>query len=168
MKIFIIAILLSLGFVPAAMADTGHDVSVSDALQGILTAQNVSDISKADCGQVSDKQFEVLGDASMANMHAEEEHELMDQMMGGEGSDSLQAMHIRMGQGYLGCYSGSGVMSGGMMSGGRISGSTGNFSMHGGLTNFSYPIFHYATMILLWLTLLLVIAAAIKYLVKEK
>ena len=75
--------------------------------------------SKIDCNQLSDDRLELIGDYIMEQMHPGEAHELMDQMMGGEGSARLRAIHISMAeQFYCGDknYIGGGMMgSGGMM-----------------------------------------------------
>ena len=48
------------------------------------------------CNELTDEQLEVIGDYYMEQMHPDEAHEMMDKMMGGEGSDSLKKMHIQM------------------------------------------------------------------------
>src|SRR3989338_9381974 len=72
---------------------------------------------KVPCENLSDDQLEKLGDYYMEQMHPGEAHELMDERMGGEGSESLKQMHISMGQrfycGTAGNY--SGMMGSGMM-----------------------------------------------------
>ena len=52
--------------------------------------------SKISCDQLSEEQLEVIGDYYMEQMHPGEAHETMDEMMGGEGSESLRLMHINM------------------------------------------------------------------------
>ena len=71
------------------------------------------------CEKLTDEQLESLGDYYMEQMHPGEAHELMDNMMGGEGSESLKQVHINMAK-RLYCnentYIGYGMMgSGGMM-----------------------------------------------------
>lgn len=100
--------------------DVGHAESVETVLQDILNQQNVSTVQKLDLSKISDDAWERLGDAVMELQHPGEAHEVMDRMMGGEGSESLREMHIRMGQAYLGYgsdnnYYGPGMMGGGMM-----------------------------------------------------
>lgn len=111
-------ILLSTTFIclqPAFSDTDNHDRSTEEVIDEILDEQGVSSTEDIDCGDVSDTEFEALGEAVMGVMHPnDEEHELMDNMMGGEGSESLESMHISMGRQYLGCWVGSfGMMGGG-------------------------------------------------------
>ena len=125
MKYFIISAVAISSFlfsnVFIVSAHDGHEQSVGELLDEILLEQNISDVKDIDCVGLSEDQLEVLGDAVMGVMHPDEgAHDLMDQMMGGEGSDSLKARHIIMAQNYLGCTSGitsrQGMMGGlGMM-----------------------------------------------------
>ncbi|RME54358.1 hypothetical protein D6777_04090 [Candidatus Woesearchaeota archaeon] len=48
---------------------------------------------------LTDEDFEILGDYYMELM-AGDRHDEMDEMMGGEGSESLRQMHIQMGKKY--------------------------------------------------------------------
>src|SRR3989338_4619229 len=52
--------------------------------------------SKIPCEDLTDSQLEMLGDYYMEQMHPREQHEIMDEMMGGEDSLSLEQVHIRM------------------------------------------------------------------------
>jgi len=75
--------------------------------------------SKISCDKLSNEQLEAIGDYYMEQMHPGEAHEIMDNMMGGEGSESLKQVHINMAK-RLYCnenvYIGYGMMgSGGMM-----------------------------------------------------
>jgi len=96
--------------------------SVDEVVAEILSKQNAATISQLDCTKIFDAEFEELGDAVMERMAGSHElHEQMDAMMGGEGSESLRAMHVTMGANWLGCGTGSfqgmmgGRMNGGMM-----------------------------------------------------
>ena len=120
-KIFAITIMV-LAAAPF-MVSADNNLSTDQILNEIKQAQNVTEISQTSCDKVTDEQFEKLGDAVMGVMHPDEkQHELMDQMMGGEGSASLKAMHILMGQRYLGC-------AGNVTGGGMMGNSFGNFGM---------------------------------------
>jgi len=94
-----------------------HIQSLTEGLQGILSSHNAQNIQQLDCEKITDQEWENLGEAVMGEMHPDPtEHEAMDKMMGGEGSESLRQAHVRMGQNYLGCFTNRGVMS--MMSSG--------------------------------------------------
>ncbi len=98
-------------------SETEHEESVETILQEILNHQNVSTIQELDLSKVSDEDWERLGDAVMELQHPGEAHEAMDQMMGGEGSESLKQMHINMGKAYLGYSSNNDSYKSGMMGG---------------------------------------------------
>ena len=90
--------------------------NLNDLKYRILKSQNINSLDQLDCKKVSNDLFENIGDAWMdIRIHNESAHERMDQMMGGEGSESLKQMHINMGRNYLGCsdnFSGMGMMFG--------------------------------------------------------
>lgn len=78
-------------------------VSLDEAITEILEFQGAGSVDEVDCENVTDSQFERLGDAWMESMHPGRAHENMDRVMGGEGSANLRAAHISMGQRYSGC-----------------------------------------------------------------
>ncbi|MDD5749337.1 MAG: hypothetical protein PHO91_00935 [Patescibacteria group bacterium] len=89
-----------------------------------VLAANVSDHEEAqslieqktECSQLSDGQLEKIGDYYIELMAPDQGHEAMDQMMGGEGSESLRQAHILMARRwYCGDAIGMGMM--GMMTG---------------------------------------------------
>lgn len=53
---------------------------------------------KIPCNELTNNQLEILGDYYMEQMHPGELHEIMDERMGGEGSESLRQVHINMGK----------------------------------------------------------------------
>ncbi len=69
--------------------------------------------SRIPCNELADDQLEIIGDYYMEQMHPGEAHEVMDEMMGGEGSERLRQMHINMAKSF---YCGEhDAMSSGMM-----------------------------------------------------
>lgn len=81
------------------------------------------------CDKLADEQLEAMGDYYMEQMHPGEAHEMMDQMMGGEGSDSLKQMHIQMAKRLYCNEDVGGMMGGGMMN--MMMGSGGMMNMMG-------------------------------------
>jgi len=102
------------------------------------------------CDKLTDEQLESIGDYYMEQMHPGEAHEMMDQMMGGEGSESLKHVHINMAK-RLYCnenvYIGYGMMGSGMM---------GNYPTYYGYNNFWN---------ILWLVFLIGVIALIVWLI---
>jgi putative membrane protein len=80
----------------------GQEQSVQQIVADIEREQGVESIEAIDPNMVSDAELEALGEALMSVMVPNErQHEYMDRMMGGEGSESLEAMHRSMGYSYL-------------------------------------------------------------------
>lgn len=103
---------------------------LNQVLQEILKPQGTTSTANIDCSKITEDQFEKLGDVWMGvHVGSEAVHQRMDQMMGGEGSQSLRQAHINMGESYLGCsQNGKGIS---MMSGAQGSWRGGANSMMG-------------------------------------
>jgi uncharacterized membrane protein len=71
--------------------------------------------NEVSCDKLTEEQLEAMGDYYMEQMHPGEAHEIMDEMMGGEGSDSLKQMHIQMAKRLYCKEDVGGMMGGGMM-----------------------------------------------------
>lgn len=94
--------------------ESEHGRSLDQVLADLLANYRVETLQELECDRLTDLDLERLGEAWMGYLHPDEEvHARMDEMMGGEGSESLQAMHRQMGESYLGC----GVGRPGMMAG---------------------------------------------------
>jgi hypothetical protein len=95
-------VFLTLSVPPLAAQDKEEEKSIPQVLELIRHEQGVTANRDIVPAKVSDKLLEELGDAVMSTAHPDqEEHEWMDRMMGGEGSESLEAMHRAMGYRYL-------------------------------------------------------------------
>lgn len=184
--LFLITSLLAIPSFAVGVEDT-QEKSIDKVLSEILSAQGIEQLSNVDCENITETQFEELGDALMSVMHPnQEQHELMDQMMGGEGSASLQAAHVYMGQSYLGCSRsnmGMGMMGSGMMgmmgmSPGMYPGwqSTAGIAKNlGAVPMMGFPVWgqgmmfvQWVTIGLIWTLLILCIVSLITYLKKKK
>ena len=117
-KITLILAIFLLGIV-AVLAQESHDSEIEEGKKLVK--------SKTSCGKLSDEQLEAIGDYYMEQMHPGEAHEIMDNMMGGEGSESLKQVHINMakrlycnenvyiGYGMMGSWGMTNMMGRGMM-----------------------------------------------------
>lgn len=136
MKNIILTLMFFLGlglvsFPTLLLAENNHDKTVDEIINDIKANQSVNDVAQLNCEKISAEKFKELGDSVMALMLPnEQEHAFMDQMMGGEKSESLEAMHYAMGKQYLGCWQsgyqfmpamlGGMGMGGSMMGGGNV------------------------------------------------
>ena len=107
-----------------------HGRSIQAILAEIKQEQSVQRVEQIDPDKVSDVQLAELGEAVMdVQFPNERQHAFMDEMMGGEGSQSLEAMHRSMGYSYL---SAGGESGWGMMDTGRTGwGMMGPWMMRG-------------------------------------
>ncbi len=92
----------------AGMVFATMDISKQMAAKQLISS-NIS------CDRLSQDQFELIGDYYMEQMHPGGAHERMDQMMGGEGSNSLRNAHIQMTQVLYCGQTNTNVTYGGMM-----------------------------------------------------
>ena len=113
------------------------------------------------CDKLTDEQLESIGDYYMEQMHPGEAHEMMDQMMGGEGSESLRQVHINMAKRL---YCNEDV--GGMMGGGMMNMMMGNNMMGSGMMG-NYPAYYRYNSFwnILWLIFLIGIIVLIIWLI---
>lgn len=112
----------------------GHSASVPDVLDEIRGELGLDEDERIDPDAVPPELLEELGDAVMGEIHPDPEtHEWMDEMMGGEGSESLASAHRWMGYRYLtgGYGRGLGMMGGGMMGPGMMGRGLGRWGMMG-------------------------------------
>ncbi len=112
MKKTILILVIFLLSITIVLAQESHDSEIEEGKKLVE--------SKISCDKLSNEQLEAIGDYYMEQMHPGEAHEMMDNMMGGEGSESLKQVHINMAR-RLYCneniYVGYGMMGGGMMGG---------------------------------------------------
>jgi len=113
--------LVLLMYVGIAFGDAEHGRSVEEILAEVREKLDLGPNDRIDADRVSDEDLEELGEAVMGLVHPDErEHELMDRMMGGEGSKNLEYMHRLMGYRYLsGGFHGTGFSGTGMSGGAR-------------------------------------------------
>jgi putative membrane protein len=119
--------------------------------------------SKTSCDQLTEDQLEIIGDYYMEQMHPGEDHEIMDERMGGEDSESLRQMHINMALSfYCGEHS---VMTSDMMDfmmGRRGIDTQGGDMMVNGMMNWGgfgqgWMFFGWIFMVLFWVAFVLLI-----------
>lgn len=89
---FLFLLVLSLGSVLAEGEigeSHGHETLFEKAEQVIN--------ANIPCDDLNENDLEALGEYSMEQMHPGEAHKIMDDRMGGEGSERLKNVHISMG-----------------------------------------------------------------------
>lgn len=119
--------LLALALIPAAFA---HNASDFTAAQQLLAEHPA-------CDNLTQAQFALIGDYAMQQALGDA-HEAMDQMMGGDGSPRLEAMHVAWGERYLGCgYTGNGTDADGSYAGMG----PGMMGYYGANTTTGYPAY---------------------------
>jgi len=85
----------------SSVESSQEGMSVDGVMTEILETQKMNAVADLDLSQINDDDWARLGDALMEQMHPGDDHEYMDEMMGGEGSETLREMHINMGRAYL-------------------------------------------------------------------
>lgn len=118
----ILILLLSIFFALAGVSFAQEEElkSTKTILSEIRAEQGISDSQEIDVTKVSEAKLEELGDAVMEEMIGNTAvHEQMDIRLGGEGSESLKAFHMKLGLNYLRNYPDGmmNLMTGGMMTG---------------------------------------------------
>ena len=133
--ILILAILLL--SIVAVLAQESHDSEIEEGKKLVG--------SKISCDKLTNEQLEAIGDYYMEQMHPGEAHKIMDDMMGGEDSESLKQVHINMAK-RLYCndniYIGYGMMGSGGMMGGNMMGNYPSYYSYGynNFWNILWPI----------------------------
>lgn len=161
-------VLFSLTFV---LADSDHEADHEAIFE---EAKDLID-SQITCEELSDSQLEILGEYYMELMHPGELHIIMDNRMGGEGSESLRLAHINIGNmQYCGEYGGMGgvgfMMGGGMMGGGMMGSYSGGDSYSSVYKNSvnNYGVFGWIVKLLVVAVLVLLIVLLYKKSRKKK
>jgi hypothetical protein len=169
------------GNLPQDISDTNetndeHGENIDQVMAALLQKHDAATVNDLSCDRLEESDFEKLGEAWMGVMHPDlEVHKRMDQMMGGEGSETLRQAHISMGQRYLGCSGsfgmtdGMGMMGmGGMMS--TIRGGSTNMMNWGGTGMMGTPFFTgfigllwFAT----WILVVVLLVVIIRYFLKK-
>lgn len=114
--IMVIFVIMSFSFL--VLADDMTPMSIDDVLSEIRQEQGIGITDPIDVDKVSDAELEKLGDSVMEAMIGNSAmHDQMDIRLGGDGSASLTAFHIKLGYNYLSGYPDGmmNLMSGGMM-----------------------------------------------------
>lgn len=146
---------------------------------GFAYAHGEEDFAKAEeiikqkvpCNELTDEDLEIIGEYYMEQMHPGELHEIMDERMGGEGSESLKRVHINMGKAFY-CgehdYMSSGMMS--MMMSRGMMGGFGNIMGNSYYVNGStgFRVFSWVISILIIAILVLIILLLIKQIQTRK
>jgi len=120
---------------------------------------------KIPCSELSNGELELIGDYYMEQLHPGEAHVVMDEMMGGEGSEQLEQTHIALARNfYCGEHE---ALSSGMMN--TIMGRNGRM-MSGGMMGYYSSGYAWMPILtpLLYIIIILASVAFIIWLVYDK
>lgn len=123
MKRGIFVLFLSLGFAMGIFAQMGmaEPRSLDAIVADIEKQQNAASLDQVTVDKVAPEVLEELGDAVMGALIGNSAmHDRMDKMLGGDGSDQLNAFHTDLGKQYLQKGGLNGVTMGGMWGMGRF------------------------------------------------
>ncbi len=141
---------------------------VADGMENFTQAEQLIK-SKVQCSQLSSEQLEIIGEYYMEQMHPGELHEIMDQRMGGDGSESLRQVHINITLNFY-CgehqYGGRGMMNM-IMGRGMVYGTYNSLTDNSTTINSSYVYFTLAVQLLGIIALVLFIIWMVKKLRKN-
>ena len=118
--------------------------------------------SGVSCDKLGAGQLEQIGDFYMEKMNPGEAHELMEQMMGGEGSESLRQMHIAMARRLYCNESAYGIP--GMM--GLGGGYMGGMMGYGGMMDYGFGWF-WVLGVLFWILFFVLLVLSIIWLFRN-
>ena len=110
------------GYIFIALLIAGISSAVEENHAEIFAQAKQLIDARTSCENLSDDQLEMIGEYYMEQMHPGDAHERMDEMMGGEGSETLRIMHIRMAKAL---YCGESQMMGSGMMGMMMNGMMG-------------------------------------------
>lgn len=97
MRSTIFLLVFIFGFVILSFPSSAHcEENICTADEHNFTEVKQLIDSKVPCEDLTNEQLEEIGDYYMEQMHPGEQHEIMDEMMGGEGSESVKQMHIQI------------------------------------------------------------------------
>ncbi len=151
-KIILIFGVLLLSVVVLVSANGDHQSEIEESREIVE--------SGIGCDELSNGQLEAIGEYYMEQMHPGEAHKIMDNMMGGEGSESLKQVHINMAKRLYCNEDVGGMMGGGMMA------MMGNNMMGNSPGYYGYDSFGYGSFWnIVWLIFLIGVIALIIWLI---
>ncbi|HIH38632.1 hypothetical protein J4460_01515 [Candidatus Woesearchaeota archaeon] len=131
------------GYIFIALLIAGISSAVEENHAEIFAQAKQLIDARTSCENLSDDQLEMIGEYYMEQMHPGDAHERMDEMMGGEGSETLRIMHIRMAKAL---YCGESQMMGSGMMGMMMNGMMGSGMMASGGNNMMNTNYGYGGM----------------------
>jgi uncharacterized membrane protein len=137
--VFVLTLFLTVISISADTIEDQHGKQLEIVLEEIRERYGIGPDEAINPRKVSDEDLEEVGEAVMSIMHPDPAvHRLMDDMMGGEGTESVASMHRAMGYNYLSGNVNRGFSQnrrgpgfGGMMSPGMMGGGMMGYGMMG-------------------------------------